>query len=88
MHTILERASSDTSKRTLLFGFLVSCFFAEETGHKCPLVHPRNVFSLDEKYVFAMNLSGEHLKSLLMNCNECYEKRCKNKSTQSTDISN
>ena len=77
MHTVIERANSDKSKRTLLFGFLVSCLLSEEAGLKCPLAQPRKTLNIEQKYVYVMNLNDDCLKTTLMQCKECYEQRSK-----------
>ena len=73
MHTVIERACSDKSKRTLLFGFLVNCLFSEEAGLECPLAQPRKTLNIEQKYVYVMNLNGECLKTTLVQCKECYK---------------
>jgi hypothetical protein len=77
MHTVIERVNGDKSKRSLLFGFLVSCLLSEEAGLKCPLAQPRKTLNIEQKYVYAMNLNGECLKTTLIKCKECYEQRSK-----------
>ena len=77
MHTVIDRANSDKSKRTLLFGFLVSCLLSEEAGLKCPLAQARQTLNVEQKYVYVMNLNGECLKTTLIQCKECYEQRSK-----------
>ena len=77
MHTVLDRANSDKSKRSLLFGFLVSCLLSEEAGLKCPLAQPRKTLNIEQKYVYVMNLNDNCLKTTLMQCKECYEQRSK-----------
>jgi hypothetical protein len=77
MHTVIERANNDKSKRTLLFGFLVNCLLSEEAGSKCPLTQPRKALNIEQKYVYVMNLSGECLKTTLIRCKECYKQRSK-----------
>ena len=73
MHTVIERANSDKSKRTLLFGFLVNFLLSEEAGSKCPLTQPRKTLNIEQKYVYVMNLNGECLKTTLVQCKECYK---------------
>ena len=77
MHTVIERAYSDKSKRTLLFGFLLDCLFSEETGLKCQLAQPRKTLHIEQKYVYVMNLNGECLKGNLKKCKECFMQRSK-----------
>ena len=77
MHTFIERAYSDKSKRTLLFGFLVSCLLSEAAGLKCPLAQPREILDIEQKYIYVMNLNGECLKTILVQCKECYKLRSK-----------
>ena len=77
MHTFIERAYSDKSKRTLLFGFLVSCLLSKAAGLKCPLAQPREILDIEQKYIYVMNLNGECLKTILIQCKECYKQRSK-----------
>ena len=77
MHTVIERANCEKSKRSLLFGFLVNCLLSEEAGLKCPLAQPRQTLNIEQKYVYVMNLNGECLKTTLIKCKECYEQRSK-----------
>ena len=77
MHIVIDRAYNDKSKRTLLFGFLVNCLLTEEAGSKCKLTQPREKLNIEQKYVYAMNLNGECLKTTLIQCKECYKQRSK-----------
>jgi hypothetical protein len=77
MHIVIERAYSEKSKRTLLFGFLVSCLLSEEVGLKCPLAQPRKTLNIEQKYIYMMNLNVECLKTTLIQCKECHEQRSK-----------
>ena len=73
MNSIVEK-SKDTS-RALLFGLLASCIFSKEINENCPLSELRINLSVEEKHEFVMDLSDEEIKSILVQHDECYEKR-------------
>ena len=63
------------SSRGLLFGLLVNCIFSEGAKESCPLSELRSSLSTEEKYEYVMGLSDEEVKSILVQHEECYEKR-------------
>lgn len=73
MDSILEK--SFDQQRSLLFGLLQGCFFAEEAKDSCPLSQLRNRLSLEEKYDFVMGLIAEEVTNILEQHEECYKKR-------------
>ena len=66
------------SSRGLLFGLLVNCIFSEGAKEICPLSELRNSFSTEEKHGYVMGLSDEEVKSIIVQHEECYEKRLSN----------
>ena len=64
--------------RGLLFGLLVNCMFSEEASESCPLCELRNSFSTEEKHRYVMGLRDAEVKSILVQHEECYEKRLSN----------
>jgi len=73
MGSILEK-SSDRS-RALLFGLLVNCLFPTSKNEECPLWELRNSLSTEKKHEFVMELSKDEVASILVQHEECYEKR-------------
>ena len=73
MDSILE-TSLDRSK-TLLFGLLVNCTFSESVERDCPLRELRNNLSIENKHDYVMELSEEEVNSILVQHEECFEKR-------------
>ena len=63
------------SSRGLLFGLLVNCIFSEGAKESCPLSELRSSLSTEEKHEHVMGLSDEEVKSILLQHEECYEKR-------------
>jgi hypothetical protein len=76
MDSILEK--SYDRPRGLLFGLLVNCIFYAQASESCPLSELRNSFSTEEKHGYVMGLSDEEVKSILVQHEECYEKRMSN----------
>jgi hypothetical protein len=76
MDSILEK--SYDRPRALLFGLLVNCLFPTKTNESCPLWRLRNSLSIEEKHKYTMGLSNEEVKSILVQHEECYEKRLSN----------
>ena len=64
--------------RGLLFGLLANCIFFAEASESCPLSEIRNSFSIEEKHRYVMGLSDAEVKSILVQHEECYEKRLSN----------
>jgi hypothetical protein len=73
MDSILEKSLN--RPRGLLFGLLENCIFSAEASESCPLSELRNSFSTEEKHGYVMGLSDEEVKSILVQHEECYEKR-------------
>ena len=73
MDSILKKSLD--SSRGLLFGLLVNCIFSEGAKESCPLSELRSSLSTEEKYEYVMGLSDEEVKSILVQHEECYEKR-------------
>ena len=73
MESIVEK-SRDTS-RALLFGLLANCIFSTGINEQCPLFDLRINLSHEEKYEFVMGLSDEEIKNILVQHEECYEKK-------------
>jgi hypothetical protein len=73
MDSILEK--SFDRQRALLFGLLVNCIFSEGPKESCPLSELRSNLSIEEKHKYVMGLSDEEVKSILVQHEECYEKR-------------
>ena len=73
MESIVEK-SRDTS-RALLFGLLANCIFSTGINEQCPLSDLRINLSHEEKYEFVMGLSDEEIKNILVQHEECYEKK-------------
>jgi len=63
------------SSRGLLFGLLVNCIFSEGAKETCPLSKLRLNLSTEDKYTYVMGLDDEEVKSILLQHDECYEKR-------------
>jgi hypothetical protein len=63
------------SSRGLLFGLLVNCIFSEGAKESCPLSELRSSLSTEEKHKYVMGLSDEEVKNILLQHEECYEKR-------------
>ena len=76
MDSILNKSLD--SSRGLLFGLLANCIFSTGARESCPLSELRSNFSIDEKHKYVMGLSDEEVKSLLVQHEECYEKRLSN----------
>lgn len=73
METAFEK-SSDKS-RTLLFGLLVNCIFSDDAQGKCPLWERRNNLSIENKYDYVMELGLKEINSILVQHEQCYQKR-------------
>ncbi len=73
MDSILE-TSLDRSK-ALLFGLLVNCIFSENAERDCPLRELRNNLSIENKHDYIMELSKEEANSILVQHEECYQKK-------------
>ncbi len=73
MDSILEK--SFDRQRALLFGLLVNCIFSEGAKESCPLSELRSSLSTEDKHEYVMGLSDEEVKSILVQHEECYEKR-------------
>jgi len=69
-----HKKSSDKS-RTLLFELLVDCRFLTCTKEDCPIWEQRNYLSIEKKHEYAMRLSDEEIKSILVQYECYYEKR-------------
>jgi hypothetical protein len=76
MDSILEKSLD--RPRGLLFGLLVNCIFSAEASESCPLSELRRNFSTEEKHGYVMGLSDDEVKSILVQHEECYEKRLSN----------
>jgi hypothetical protein len=63
------------SSRGLSFGLLVNCIFSEGAKESCPLSELRSSLSIEEKHEYVMGLSDEEVKNILLQHEECYEKR-------------
>jgi hypothetical protein len=63
------------SSRGLLFGVLVNCIFSEAAKESCPLSELRSSLSIEEKHEYVMGFSDEEVKNILLQHEECYEKR-------------
>ncbi len=63
------------SSRGLSFGLLVNCIFSEGAKESCPLSELRSSLSIEEKHGYVMGLSDEEVKNILLQHEECYEKR-------------
>ena len=63
------------SSRCLSFGLLVNCIFSEGAKESCPLSELRSSLSIEEKHEYVMGLSDEEVKNILLQHEECYEKR-------------
>jgi hypothetical protein len=73
MDSILEKSLD--KPRALLFGLLANCLFPTSKKEDCPLWELRNSLSIEKKYEYAMGLSTEEIKIILVKHEECYEKR-------------
>jgi len=73
MNSIIEK-SKDTS-RALLFGLLANCIFSTGANESCPLSEIRINLTIEEKYEFVMGLNDEEIKSILVQHDECCERR-------------
>ena len=73
MDSILKKSLD--SSRGLLFGLLVGCIFSEGAKESCPLSQLRSSLSTEEKHEYVMGLSDEEVKSILLQHEECYERR-------------
>jgi hypothetical protein len=73
MDSILKKSLD--SSRGLLFGLLVGCVFSEGAKESCPLSELRSSLSTEEKHGYVMGLSDEEVKSILVQHEECFEKR-------------
>ena len=71
----LNLKKSLDSSRGLLFGLLVNCIFSEGAKESCPLSELRSSLPTEEKHEYVMGLSDEEVKSILLQHEECYEKR-------------
>ena len=63
------------SSRGLSFGLLVNCIFSEGAKESFPLSELRSSLSIEEKHEYVMGLSDEEVKNILLQHEECYEKR-------------
>jgi len=63
------------SSRGLLFGLLVNCIFSVGAKNSCPLSELRSTLSTEEKYAYVMGLTEKEIKSILLQHEECYERR-------------
>jgi hypothetical protein len=73
MNSILEKSLD--SSRGLLFGLLANCIFSTAVEESCPLSELRINLSIEEKHKYVMGLRDEEVKSILVQHEECYEKR-------------
>jgi len=73
MDSILKKSSD--SSIALLFGLLVNCIFLEGARESCPLSELRSNLTIEEKHEYVIGLSKEEVKSILVQHEECYEKR-------------
>jgi hypothetical protein len=73
MDLILKKSSD--SSRGLLFGLLANCIFSTGAKESCPLSELRINLSIEEKHKYVMGLRDEEVKSILVQHEECYEKR-------------
>jgi hypothetical protein len=69
-----QEKPSDRS-RALLFELLVDCPFPTCTKEDCPIWEQRKSLSIEKKHEYAMRLSDEELKGILVQHECCYEKR-------------
>lgn len=77
MDQIIEK-SADAS-RGLLFGLLVDCFFSGVTNEDCPLQNLRRRFSsIEEKHRFVLGLSDDEVSSILVQHEDCFERKLSN----------
>ena len=63
------------SSRGLLFGLLVNCIFSAVAKEFCPLSELRKSLSIEEKHTYVMGLNLEEVKNILLQHEECYERR-------------
>jgi hypothetical protein len=61
--------------RAHLIKLLVDCCFLTCTRKNCPIWEQRNYLSFEKKYNYAMKLSAEQVKNILVKYNCHYEKR-------------
>ena len=63
------------SSRGLFFELHVNCIFSKGAKESCPLFELRSSLSTEEKHEYVMGLTDEEVKSILLQHEECYEKR-------------
>ena len=73
MNSILGKSYNDS--RAQLFGLLINCFFSPSEKESCPLSELRNNFSTEEKYEYVMGLTNDEIKCMLLQHEDCYERR-------------
>ena len=73
MGSIHEKSSYKS--RALLIELLVDCSFLTCSREDCPIWEQRNCLSIEKKHAYAMRLSAEEIKSILIEYDCCYEKR-------------
>ena len=73
MDSLLEK--SLVSLRDLLFRLLVNCIYSKVAGGSCPLSELRSNLTIEEKEEYVMGLSKEEVKSILVQHEECYQKK-------------
>lgn len=64
--------------RGLLFGLLANCILSTDTNENCPLSELRINLSIEEKYEYVMGLNADEIQRILVQHDECYEKKLSN----------
>jgi len=73
MDSIHEKSTD--KPRALLFELLVDCRFLTCTNEDCPIWEQRNSLSIEKKHEYAMRLSSEEIKRILVHYDCSYEER-------------
>ena len=63
------------NSRALLIDLLADCRFLTCTRENCPIWEQSNNLSIEKKHEYAMGLSAEEIKSILIEYDCCYEIR-------------
>jgi hypothetical protein len=73
MESILKKSYNPS--RALVFGLLANCILSTGDRKDCPLRDLRKNLTIEQKHKYVMGLSDEEVKAILMQHEECYEKR-------------
>ena len=63
------------NSRALLIDLLADCRFLTCTRENCPIWEQSNNLSIEKKHEYAMGLTTEEIKNILVKYDCCYEER-------------